>query len=216
MFTAIQEKWVPRTIILEYFQAIYPGFADFWLFRKRFTYQFAALTFMTYVLFMHQRHPNKIHIARGSGNVWGSDLMSAMHLAKPFFHNNETVPFRLTPNLHMLMGPIGTEGIFTSSIMAIARCLTETEHELEHTLTLFVRDEISFWFTSGHRSATLTDVQMRESVQLNSQLIANRATSLAQPPNGNLPANQTIIDAINKAVNPMYLAQADVIWMPYV
>jgi transformation/transcription domain-associated protein len=30
-----------------------------------------------------------------------------------------------------------------------------------------------------------------------------------------LPANQTVIDMISKSVNPMYLAQMDALWMPY-
>jgi transformation/transcription domain-associated protein len=215
VLTAIQEKWVPHTIVLEYFQVAFPEFAEFWLFRRRFSYQLAALTFMTYTLYMHNRYPQKINIARGSGNIWGSELMSYMSAAKPFFHNPEPVPFRLTPNLQTLMGPLATEGIFSCSMMAIARCLTEPEFELEHALTLFVRDEMIFWFTSSHRAVAMTETQLRESVQLNSDAIVKRAVSLAQSPPGNLPANQTVIDLIAKAVNPMTLAQCDALWMPY-
>lgn len=215
VFNAIQEKWVPPNLALEYFQQIYPQFSDFWLFRRQFSYQLSALTFMTYILYMHNRYPQKINIARGSGNIWGSELMSYMSASKPFFHNPEPVPFRLTPNLQMLMGPLATEGIFACALMAIARCLTEPEQELEHALTLFVRDEMIFWFTSSHHRVNLTENQLRESVQVNSDSIVKRAVSLAHSPVGNLPANQTVIDAIAKAVNPMNLAQCDALWMPY-
>ncbi|TPX10443.1 uncharacterized protein E0L32_008662 [Thyridium curvatum] len=215
VLTAIQEKWVPHTIALEYFQSAYPEFSAFWLFRRRFSYQLAALTFMTYILYIDKRYPHKISIARGSGNIWGSELMSFMASSKPFFHNQEPVPFRLTPNLQTLMGPLATEGIFSASIMAIARCLTEPEFELEHALALFVRDEMMFWFTSSHRNANLTEAQLRETVQTNSDMIVKRAVSLAQAPVGNLPANQTVIDLIAKAVNPLNLALCDALWMPY-
>ncbi|ODA79755.1 hypothetical protein RJ55_05349 [Drechmeria coniospora] len=214
VFTAVQEKWAPPTIALEYFQQAFPQFAEFWLFRRQFSYQLSALTFMTYILYMHNRYPSKINIARGSGNIWGSELMSFMNSSKPFFTNPEPVPFRLTPNLQVLMGPLATEGIFACSLMAIARCLTEPEHELEHALTLFVRDEMIFWLTSSHRSG-ISESQLRDSVQLNSDSIVKRAASLAHNPAGNLPANQTVIDAIAKAVNPMNLAQCDALWMPY-
>lgn len=205
---------MPPTLALEYFQKVFPQFADFWLFRRQFSYQLSALTFMTYIMYMHNRYPQKINIARGSGNIWGSELMSYMSPSKPFFHNPEPVPFRLTPNLQTLMGPLATEGIFACSLMAIARCLTEPEQELEHALTLFVRDEMLFWFTSSHR-AGITENQLRESVQVNSDSIVKRAISLAHSPVGNLPANQTVIDSIAKAVNPMNLAQCDALWMPY-
>ncbi|KAI1391135.1 uncharacterized protein F4822DRAFT_175206 [Hypoxylon trugodes] len=215
VFTAIQEKWVPRTVVLEYFQSIFPEFSEFWLFQRRFSYQLAALTFMTYILYSTNRYPHKIHIARGSGKIWGSEVMSFMAPGKPFFHNPEPVPFRLTPNLQTLMGPLATEGIFSCSIMAIARCLTEPEFELEHALTLFVRDEVIFWFTSSHRTIHLNENQLRETVQTNCDMIVKRAVSLAQSPVGNLPANQTVIDLIARSVNPMNLAQCDALWMPY-
>ncbi|GJN85795.1 hypothetical protein PLIIFM63780_009369 [Purpureocillium lilacinum] len=214
VFNAVQEKWVPSTIALQYFQAVYPQFADFWLFRRQFSYQLSALTFMTYILYMHNRYPSKLNIARGSGNIWGSELMSFMSNNKPFFTNPEPVPFRLTPNLQVLMGPLAMEGIFACSLMAIARCLTQPEHELEHALTLFVRDEMIFWLTSSHRNG-ISESQLRETVQVNSDSIVKRAASLAHNPSGNLPANQTVIDAIAKAVNPMHLAQCDALWMPY-
>ncbi|KAJ3577545.1 hypothetical protein NPX13_g3024 [Xylaria arbuscula] len=215
VFTAIQEKWVPHTVALEYFQSIYPEYSDFWLFRRRFSYQLSALTFMTYILYMTIRYPSKMNIARGSGKIWGSELMSCMAVGKPFFHNPEPVPFRLSPNLQTLMGPLATEGIFSCSVMAIARCLTEPEFELEHALTLLVRDEVIFWFTSSHRAIHLNETQLRETVQTNCDMVVKRALSLAQPPLGNLPANQTVIDLIARAVNPMSLAQCDALWMPY-
>ncbi|KAI1429490.1 FAT domain-containing protein [Xylaria sp. FL1777] len=215
VFTAIQEKWVPHTVALEYFQSIFPEYSDFWLFRRRFSYQLSALTFMTYILYMTIRYPSKMNIARSSGKIWGSELMSCMAVGKPFFHNPEPVPFRLSPNLQTLMGPLATEGIFSCSIMAIARCLTEPEFELEHALTLLVRDEVIFWFTSSHRAIHLNETQLRETVQTNCDMVVKRALSLAQPPVGSLPANQTVIDLIARAVNPMNLAQCDALWMPY-
>jgi len=213
---AIQEKWVDHTIALEYFQGVFPEFAEFWLFRRRFSYQLAALTFMTYILHIDKRNPHKFNISRRTGNIWGSELIAFMAQNRPFFHNPEPVPFRLTPNLQTLMGPLATEGIFSCSIMAIARCLTEPEFQLEHALTLFVRDEMMFWFTNSHRSLNLSENQLREAVQANNEMIVKKAVSLAQAPAGNLPAHQTVIDLIAKAVNPMNLALCDALWMPYV
>ena len=213
IFTAIQEKWVPHTIALDYFKATYPSFAEFWLFRRQFSYQFAALTFMTYIMHMNNRYPHKLSVARATGNVWGSELLASMASGKPNFHNAELVPFRLTPNLQTLMGPMATEGIYSCAIMAIARCLTDPEFELEQQLSLFVRDEMIFWFTSSHR--TMAEGQLREMVQFNSDLVVKRTISLAQAPPGALPANQTVIDLIARAVNPMNLAQSDALWMPY-
>ncbi|EKD14699.1 FAT domain-containing protein [Drepanopeziza brunnea f. sp. 'multigermtubi' MB_m1] len=216
IFSAITHKLVPNDIARDYFQAVYPAYSEYWLFRRQFSYQFAALTFMTYILHMHQRNPNKLNIARGTGNIWGSELMCCMAATKPIFHNPETIPFRLTPNLQTLMGPLATEGIFSCAIMAIARCLTEPEYELEQQLSLFVRDEMIHWFTSQYRSVPMVDRQLRETVQANSEVVVKRTLSLASTPVGSsLPANQTVIDLIAKAVNPVNLVQTEILFMPY-
>lgn len=216
ILNAIQEKWVPRNIALDFFQRSYADYADFWLFKRRFSYQLAAVTFMTYVLFIDKRYPQKIHIARGTGNIWSSELLSFMTGQRPFFTTAEHVPFRLTPNLQTLMGPLATEGVFSCSVMAIARCLTEPEFELEHALTLFVRDEVMFWFSSSHRMMHLNEGQLRDTVQTNCDLIVKRAMSLATTdPEAKVPANQTVIDLISKAVNPINLAMMDALWQAY-
>lgn len=213
-FTAIQDKYVPSTLVLEYFQQIYPSYQSFWLFRRQFSYQLAALTFMTYTMHMSQRFPHKLSISRASGSVWGSEVVPTMATQRPVFNNPEAVPFRLTPNLQTLMGPITTEGIFSCAVMAIARCLTEPEGELDQQLSLFVRDEMIFWFQQSHR-AVMAENQLREIVQQSSDMVVKRAVSLARPPDGNLPANQTILDLISRAVNPLSLAQCDMLWMGY-
>ena len=210
-FTAIQEKWVPKTIALEYFQATYQNFEDFWLFRRQFSYQLAALTFMTYTMHMTTRYPPKMSVARRTGNIWGSELVPTMN-QNCTLHNSEPVPFRLTPNLQTVMGPIATEGIYACSIQAIARSLTEPEGELEQQLSIFVRDEVIFWFTQQHRSG---DGQLRERVQHNSEVIVNKTVALAHPPTGTLPSTQTVIDTISRAVDPLRLAQCDPLWMAY-
>lgn len=216
ILNAIQDKWAPRTVALDFFQRTYSDYADFWLFKRRFSYQLAALTFMTYVLFIDKRYPQKLHIARGTGNIWSSELLSFMTGQRPFFGSVEHVPFRLTPNLQTLMGPLATEGVFSCSIMAIARCLTEPEFELEHALTLFVRDEVMFWFTSSHRMVHLNEGQLRDTVQTNCDLVVKRAMALATTdPEAKVPANQTVIDLISKAVNPINLAMMDALWQAY-
>lgn len=181
---------------------------------------------MTYTLFMNQRYPHKMWLSRATGNIWSSELVPAMANGKPVFHNPEPVPFRLTPNLYKLMGPIFVEGIYASSIMVIARALTEPygqqssngstdDFEMEGQLSIFIRDEMEFWFTQQRRSS-VADGQLRESVQGNVDKIVKLATALARAPEGKgLPANQTVIDEVARATDPEKLAQSEALWMGY-
>lgn len=54
------------------------------------------------------------------------------------FASNDVVPFRFTPNMQHFVGPIYTEGILTSALMAMGRSLTEPEVRYAPTL-LFPR-----------------------------------------------------------------------------
>ncbi|TID23090.1 hypothetical protein E2P81_ATG02207 [Venturia nashicola] len=214
-FIAVQEKYIPNTVIQEYFQATFPAYDDFWLFRRAFSYQFAATSFMTYIMCMAARYPHKISISRSSGRVWSSELVPSMGNQRPVFQNAEVVPFRLTPNLQTLMGPIVTEGIFAPALMTFGRCLTERDGEMEMQLAVFVRDEVTFWFTQAHKQSAAENL-LREAVDHNCGVIVKRAESLAKPPEANnLPANQTSVDRIAEAVDPKKLSQTDPLWMAY-
>lgn len=240
----VQNKYVPTDLVREYFGATFPSYDAFWLFRRQFSYQLAALTYITYTMFMTQRYPNKMSIARRTGNIWGSELLPMLSPSKPLFITTESVPFRFTPNLQKLIGPIHQEGIFTCALMAIARCLTAdssystttstpggaapangipaptapdspTSCELSHALSIFIRDEMTFWYTSSHRQS-LQQNELRENVQRNADNVVNRALALAREPGANnLPANQSVVDFVAKATNPEKLSQMDLLWMPW-
>lgn len=234
----VQERYVPKDVVRQHFAATYPSFDSFWLFRRQFSYQLAALTYITFTMHMTVRYPNKMSIARRNGNIWGSELLPFMPTTRPYFGNPEPVPFRLTPNLQTLMGPIHTEGIFTCALMAIARCLTSdssyttaqtpangaapangmlegTNCELEHHLSIFIRDEMTFWYTSSHRQS-IKENELRENVQRNADAIVNKALVIAkEPAAGNLPASQSVLDLVARATNPEKLCQTDLLWMPW-
>ena len=216
IFEAITTKdLVPQSLVLDYITSVYLSYSDLWLFRRQFAYQLASLTFMTYIMHMRDRNASRLNISRATGSLWGSELIPSMvsNGGKPIFHNSESVPFRLTPNLQMLLGPLALEGIFSAAVLVIAKSLTEPEFKLEGQLSLFIRDEVNFFYTSNHRP-NVTAAMFRQCVSNNAGLIVKRVDALKLPPKGNLPANQTAIDLISKAVNPSKLAQMDPLWMP--
>ncbi|RMZ92452.1 hypothetical protein DV736_g312, partial [Chaetothyriales sp. CBS 134916] len=240
IFTNIQERWVPPTIALNYFKSIYDNFADFWLFRRHFAYQFATTTFMTYVMYMSARFPLKLNMSRNTGDIWASDLLPNLNLTKAYFFNPEAVPFRLSPNIQTLMGPLAVEGIFTASLMAVARCLAELDqgYEMGMQLSVFVRDEMYTWAAGRAASSSgaaqgsekMEGAHLREVVQQNVDFVVRRAVALARTQQntqntqaggdgsggvGVLPACQNVVDLVSKATDPMKLAIMDGLWMPW-
>jgi len=152
-----------------------------------------------------------------------SELVPGMSQQLPIFATNDVVPFRLTPNLQHFLGPICTEGILTSSIMAIGRSLTEPEFDLEQQLCLFSRDEVITWLRG--RSA-VPDVNFKKLVAGNIDGVVKRAETMAckverEQAVQNLtapvlaPVVQTVTNLISSATNPIQLTKMGEMYMPW-
>jgi transformation/transcription domain-associated protein len=72
----IAQKMIPDTIVTNYFALRMGSFEDLWTLRKRFTTQMACITFMTYLLSIGQRSPQKFYISQEKGSIWTSDFYS--------------------------------------------------------------------------------------------------------------------------------------------
>ncbi|CAO3681372.1 unnamed protein product [Umbelopsis ramanniana] len=215
----IASKMVPSNVLTKYMLKTLNSYTDYWMVRKQFTNQLATATFITYVMSIGHRQPFKFCISRSTGNIWMVDMLPVWNQTTPILGNGESVPFRFTPNIQNFITPIGIEGVFTSSLMAVARCLTEPEFELDQYLSIFIRDELVTWHTMNHRP--ITDTQLRERITTNVFQILKRTQFLScrterdKAVHANKPANQSIIDLISQASNPQKMAQMECTWMPW-
>jgi len=141
----------------------------------------------------------------------------------PLFATNDVVPFRLTPNLQNFLGPIFTEGILTSGIMAIGRSLTEPEFDLEQQLCLFSRDEVMTWLRARSGS---NEANFKKLVAANIDGVVKRAETMAckvereqaiQNPTAQVlaPVIQTVTNLISSATNPIQLTKMGEMYTPW-
>ncbi|KAI7899883.1 uncharacterized protein BX663DRAFT_576399 [Cokeromyces recurvatus] len=215
----ISTNMVPSNILSKYLFKTMSSYTDYWMLRKRFTAQYATATFMVYIFSVGHRMPHKIMISRNTGDVWMTEILPGWNPANPLFGNGEAVPFRFTPNIQEFITPIGIEGLFTSCLMATARCLTEPEFQLDQYLCLFVRDELATWHLANHRS--VNDTQFRERINTNILQVQTKAQFLSckadceKTLSAGKPINQNVIDLISQASNPQKMAQMDCTWMPW-
>ncbi|SCU81956.1 LANO_0B04676g1_1 [Lachancea nothofagi CBS 11611] len=231
IFSSVQSMYLPTTVMKDYFTDLFTQFEDFWLFRKQFSSQYALFIFMTYMLAINNRSPHKISIDQVSGDVFTLEMLPARYpyervkqTAKnfeanippdsPVFHNNEAVPFRLTPNIQKLIGDSALEGILSVNVFAVARALLEPDNELNTYLSLFIRDEVISWYSNLHRSI-VGDPQLREIVRTNVDLITRKTAQLGHLSSKPSVATQYVLDAISAAVSPRNLAKMDQSFMPY-
>ena len=103
------------------------GPTDLWRSRKQFALQTATNSFMTFLLCLTSRIPQRFHLSRSTGLIAMSEMIPGMVNHLPVFGSSDVVPFRLTPNMQHFIGPIYMEGLLTAGIASIARSLTEPE-----------------------------------------------------------------------------------------
>ncbi|KAF8339104.1 FAT-domain-containing protein [Cantharellus anzutake] len=211
-------KMVPRTILSNYMSRIMAGPMERWMMRKQFTLQVAAVSFMSYVMSGGNRVPSRLHVSRKSGLIYSSELLPTHNT--PVLQSSEAVPFRFTPNMQHFVTPNGIEGLMTSGIMAIGRCLTEPEYDLEQQLSLFLRDEVLTWY-SHHGKQPSADIVFRTHVSQNVDVVVKRAEVLAckyerenTHPNSSIPASKAVSDLISISTNPQNLARMPEQWYP--
>ncbi|KAI8605964.1 hypothetical protein EDD21DRAFT_315697 [Dissophora ornata] len=215
----IASKMIPETILTDFMTRNMKSYTDLWMIRRQFTTQMASVTFLTYIMSIGHRFPTKWFISLQTGNVWTSDMLPVFSPQTTTFTNSEPVPFRFTPNIQHFITPTGVEGVFTSALMSIARCLTEPEFEFDQYLGIFIRDELVSWFTAG--SKQLNEQNLGEKVTMTVEQVLKRTSLLSCKPERekgrgtNIPANQTILDLISQASNPLKYAQMDCTWLQW-
>ncbi|BGP49947.1 transcription-associated protein 1 [Rhodotorula kratochvilovae] len=210
-------KMVPDDVLKKYLIKSMASPNDLWHLRKHMTTSFAAFIFMTYTLSMADRRPSRIHISRSTGKLYTSDMVPSIVPGKPELFHNEPVPFRFTPNFQRFIGPHGTEGLLTSSLMAIARALTESEYDLEHRLSIFVGEEIRTWFAMSKTEprANLRDYMLGavDNVTRKARVLSCKLER-EKPPNAVTPVCASITQLLLAATAPQNLSQTDPQWVP--
>ncbi|KAJ7590989.1 hypothetical protein C8J56DRAFT_1135339 [Mycena floridula] len=223
IFDEICLKMVPDNILTRFMVETMKTPSDLWRMRKAFALHIAACSFMTYTLCVTSRIPTRFSFSRLNGQVTMSDIIPGLSNQLPSIMTTDVVPFRFTPNMQTFLGPIFTEGILTSGIMAIARCLTEPEYDLEYNLCLFGRDEAASWMAMRGKPWS-TDVNFRQNIGVMIQGIVQRAESMAckierdQATAGaptTIPVIQTVTNMISSATNPTQLSKMGEIFYPW-
>ncbi|CAI2169805.1 6786_t:CDS:10 [Funneliformis geosporum] len=220
----IATKYIPNDTLTKFMYKTMKSHEDLWTIRKQFTSQMAAVSFMTYVLCVGQRHPHKFMISRNTGNIWTTELLPSFNPNQPWLFNAEAVPFRFTRSIQHFITKIGIEGVFTSAMMSIARCLTEPEFDMGQYIGVFIRDELITWHYMCQKS--ISEQVLRNRVALNVEQVVHKAKSIAclESDRDKLDkhlqphlkvVNASLLELIGHASNPQNLAAMEVIWMQW-
>lgn len=232
IYNEITSSLVSENVLCQYMYKTLPTCNHLWAFRKQFAVQLALSGFMSYMLQIGGRTPNKILFAKNTGKVFQNDFHPAYD-ANGMIEFNEPVPFRLTRNLQTFFTPFGVEGLFVSAMCAAAQSIVAPKSQhVQHHLAMFFRDELLSWSwrrPPGMPSAPaaaggINPVEFQQKVTTNVEEVIRRIKRIApqcfpeedenatEPPQS---VQRGVTELVEAALRPKSLCMMDPTWHPW-
>ncbi|XP_070134948.1 transcription-associated protein 1 isoform X3 [Drosophila bipectinata] len=157
IFTEIQRKMVPKTLLKLWALNTFFAATDFWHFRKILTLQLALAYLCEHALNLTRLNTDMIYLHQDSGLMNVSYFKFDVNDDKGQLNQRRPVPFRLTPNIDEFITPIGISGPLSAAIVATARCFIQPNYKLCSILQTILRDEFIALQKKGLRETKLAD-----------------------------------------------------------
>jgi transformation/transcription domain-associated protein len=186
-----------------------PGIENFYHFRRMFAQQWSINCLLQYSFSALDRTPSKVVFDYSCGRVHAHEFRLAY--TNQGILENHHVPFRLTPNLELLIGFPFLDSRYTTAMSLIAGAIQQYQHDLDPIFRLLMRDDLIAYFTKSLAKSDSTTVGMEKqlsgSVSRNVAILHTRFAECAPSPKGvitkqQLHVDQRVRDLIDSARNP--------------
>ncbi|XP_077231461.1 uncharacterized protein LOC143864410 isoform X2 [Tasmannia lanceolata] len=232
-YNDITKNLVNDNIFSQYMYKTLPSGNHLWAFKKQFAVQLALSSFMSYMLQIGGRTPNKILFAKNTGKIFQTDFHPAYDV-NGMIEFNEPVPFRLTRNMQAFFSHFGVEGLIVSSMCAAAQSVVspkQSQH-LWHQLAMFFRDELLSWSwrrplgmpSASIAGGNMNPVDFEQKVTINVEHVIARVKGIAPQFYSEEEENTTdppqsvqrgVTDLVEAALSPRNLCMMDPTWHPW-
>ncbi|KAJ0977282.1 hypothetical protein J5N97_012756 [Dioscorea zingiberensis] len=210
-------KTVNDNIFSQYMYKTLPTGNLLWTFKKQFAIQLALSCFMSYMLQIGGRSPNKILFAKNTGKIFQIDFHPGLlEICKHSFHI------------------LGVEGLIVSAMCAAAQSVVSPKqtHHIWHQLAMFFRDELLSWSWRrplGMPSSTIAasgigQLDFEQKVTTNVEHVIGRIKGISpqyfteeeesttDPPQS---VQRGVTDLVEAALSPRNLCMMDPTWHPW-
>ncbi|GMH24561.1 hypothetical protein Nepgr_026404 [Nepenthes gracilis] len=233
-YNEITRSHVPDNILSQFIYKTLLNGNHMWAFKKQFATQVALSCFISFMLQLGGRSPNKILFAKNTGKIFQTDFHPAYD-ANAMIEFNEPVPFRLTRNLQAFFSHFGVEGLVVSAMCSAAQAVVspkQSQH-LWHHLAMFFRDELLSW--SWRRplgmplapvagGCSLNPADFKHKVMKNVEDVIVRINEIApqsfceeeeNPVDPPQSVQRGVTQLVEAALNPRNLCVMDSTWHPW-
>ncbi|GLT44576.1 hypothetical protein SLA2020_184620 [Shorea laevis] len=233
-YNDITKKLVTDGIFSQYMYKTLLSGNHMWAFKKQFAIQLALSSFMSFMLRIGGRSPNKILFAKNTGKIFQTDFHPAYD-ANGVIEFGEPVPFRLTRNMQAFFSHFGVEGLIVSAMCAAAQAVVspkQSQH-LWYQLAMFFRDELLSWSwrrplgmppapVAGGGGLNSADFKHKVTANVDNvierisgiapQFFSEEEESMSDPPQS---VQRGVNELVESALTPRNLCMMDPTWHPW-
>ncbi|XP_031475658.1 uncharacterized protein LOC116247605 isoform X2 [Nymphaea colorata] len=231
-YNEITKTYVTENVFSQYMYKTLPNGNHLWAFKKQFAIQLALSSFMSYILQIGGRSPNKILFAKNTGKIFQNDFHPAYDV-NGMIEFNEPVPFRLTRNFQAFFSHFGVEGLIVSAMCAAAQSVVSSKQaqHIRHQLAMFFRDELLSWSwrrplgmpSAPAAAGGMNPLEFEQKVATNVEHVIGRVKGIApvcveeeesatDPPQS---VQRGVTDLVEAALCPRSLCMMDPTWHPW-
>jgi len=204
------KKFGSDEIIKNWVSMRYPLLSDYWIFRKTFIEHYSVLCFFEYAFNLTKLKPEMLNINESNGVAVVSDYTFLLDRVHGNLDQNNTIPFRMTPNLTNFITPYRKYQMI-NCLTATGQCLNNSIEDLSVVLKLLLKDELkSNYNTSKHMKVLDNNQKVIENVEINLNYILTNFDKLKTFPTHNL-----IPDLLKQAVDKHVLCHKSPVWRPW-
>lgn len=216
LYTEICSNHVEDSILSQYLYRVFHSPDHLFQFRHEFCKQLALSSFLQYILVVGDRSPPKMLFSVQSGRMLSADMRPGYN-ATGLLEQTESVPFRLSRNLHRFLSIYSIEGPFANALTSAAMSLSKKSDILENQLSLFFRDDMVSWHISKTQSKfeselSIIESQLMDQISANVHFVKDRVQGLCQTPKDSAQIVYQLIDA---ASSPANLSNMSPTWYPW-
>ncbi|KAJ3170439.1 Serine/threonine-protein kinase smg1 [Geranomyces variabilis] len=144
-----------------------------WSKQKTFARSTAVMSMIGYVIGLGDRHLDNILLDQASGEIVHIDFNvcfeNGAKLRVP-----ETVPFRLTQNIHAALGVTGTDGVFRIASEHAMRVMRENREALLVLLEAFVYDPLVDWTRAASEEVKRRELELNVNIGVLASRVAEK------------------------------------------
>lgn len=191
----------------------------YYVFHQQFVKEYALHSYFSYVFCIETGTAETLLFSQSNGSIYNSlNLSPKYDISNKNFSlkNNSPIKFRLTPNILEFIGEKSLTGTFISVLNGLSESVNSNSFPLNGFMNIY-ENEILYTINSGYKSVEIKrDLSDEEIDNLHKEVKAVADRNQERINKRINKVKNDVFNLISKSIDPINIAQMDIITCPWI